>query len=263
MNGDSSHNEIDERTERELAALADGMLGQPQRDALEARIASSPSLAAALERQRTGLAALRALEPAGAPLALRERIEAERASPSRPVRRRRLQAFGAIAGAAAAAALVVTLVLPSGGAGPSVVEASALSELPAEQPVVGVDPANPKLLEASQSGVPFPNFEALFGWRQAGSRTDELDGRETTTVFYEKGGRRIGYTILSGAAIDPPDDAVPTDLNDVALDSLNEGERQIVTWLREGKTCVLAGDNVSDKELLELASWKGEGDVPF
>ena len=263
MNGDPSHNEIDERTERELAALADGRLDQPQRDALEARIASSPALAAALERQRTGLAALRALEPAGAPLALRERIEAERASPSRPVRKRRLQAFGALAGAAAAAALVITLVLPSGGAGPSVVEASALSELPAEQPAVAVDPANPKLLEASQSGVPFPNFEALFGWRQAGSRTDELDGRETTTVFYEKGGRRIGYTILSGDAIDPPDDAVPTNLNDVALDSLSEGERQIVTWLREGKTCVLAGDGVSDKELLELASWKGEGDVPF
>ncbi|MDP9187741.1 MAG: hypothetical protein M3O25_00650, partial [Actinomycetota bacterium] len=130
-------------------------------------------------------------------------------------------------------------------------------------PDVRVDPANPKLLDASQSGVPFPNLEGEFGWRQAGSRTDELDGRKTTTVFYEKGGTRIGYTVLSGEAIDPPGEAQPSTLNDVALNSLSEGERQIVTWLREGKTCVLAGEGVSDRELLELASWKGEGDVPF
>ena len=263
MNGESSPNDIDERTERDLAALADGTLRGAERDALEARVAASPVLAAALDRQRAGIAALRSLEPAGAPLALRERIAAERSSPSRRVRRSRLRVFGAIAGAAAAVALVVTLVLPSGEGGPSVVEASALSELPAQQPTVATDPANPKLLDASQSGVPFPDLLANFGWREAGSRTDELDGRDTTTVFYEKGGRRIGYTILSGDAIDPPGDAEPVTLNDVDLDSLSDGKRQIVTWLREGQTCVLAGDDVSKDELLELASWKGEGDVPF
>jgi anti-sigma factor RsiW len=263
MNGDSSQNGIDERTERELAALADGTLQGAERQALEARVASSPVLSAALERQRAGIAALRSLEPAGAPLALRERIEAERSSPSRRVRRSRLRVFGAIAAAGVAAVVVATLVLPSGGGGPSVVEASALSELPAQEPTVATDPANPKLLAASQSGVPFPDLLANFGWREAGSRTDELDGRDTTTVFYEKGGRRIGYTILSGESIDPPGDAKAVTLNDVDLEALREGEREIVTWLREGQTCVLAGEGVSQAELLELASWKGEGDVPF
>jgi hypothetical protein len=37
-----------------------------------------------------------------------------------------------------------------------------------------------------------------FGWRQVGSRMDPLDGRRAETVFYERGHRRIAYTIVSG-----------------------------------------------------------------
>ena len=261
---DNAFPEIDEAVEAQLAALADGRLPEAEREAVEAKVAASPALRAAVERQRAALSAIAALEPGGAPLALKERIEAERSSPSGRVRRGRLGLFGAIAGAAAAAVLVVTLVLPSGGAGgPTVVEASELSALPAEAPAPPVDDENPKLLEAAQSGGPFPNLEGEFGWRAVGSRQDEIEGRDATTVFYEQDGRRVGYTIVSGDSIDPPGDAVPTTLNDVDLDSLSEGERQIVTWLREDKTCVIAGDDVSDATLLELASWKGEGDVPF
>ena len=87
MNGDGSHNAgLDERTERELVLLADGRLAGDRRDALEARLASDPALRAALERQRSAVAALRGLE-LHAPLGLRERIETERRAPSRPVRR--------------------------------------------------------------------------------------------------------------------------------------------------------------------------------
>jgi anti-sigma factor RsiW len=256
--------EIDEALEAQLAALADGRLPEAEREAVEAKVAASPALQAAVERQRAALSAIAALEPGGAPLELKERIEAERSSPSGRVRRSRLGLFGAIAGAAAAAVLVVTLVLPSGGTGgPTVVEASELSALPAQDPAPAVDSGNPKLLDAAQSSVPFPDLEGEFGWRAVGSREDEIDGRDATTVFYEKEGRRIGYTIVSGDPIGPPADAVPTTLNEVDLDSLSEGERQIVTWLREDKTCVIAGEGVPDATLLELASWKGEGDVPF
>jgi hypothetical protein len=258
----SGKDEFDERTLRELTQLADGTLSGARRTALEERVRSSPELSAALERQRTAVAALRGLDVA-APAGLRARIEAERARPSAPVRRRRLSIAGGIAAAAAAAALVAVLVLPTGSGGPSVVEAAQLSDLPATQASVPVDPSNPKLLAASGDGVPFPNFEGEFGYREAGARSDELDGRETKTVYYERGGKRIGYTIVSGEALPWPGDARKTELNGVELRSTADGEKRIVTWLRDGRTCVLSGNEVSDAELLELASWKGEGSVPF
>jgi hypothetical protein len=254
--------ELDERTRRELTQLADGTLSGAKRTALEERIRTSPELGAALERQRTAVSALRGLDLT-APAGLRARIESERERPSASVRRRRFSIAGGLAGAAAAAALVAVLVLPTGSGGPSVVEAAQLSNLPATEQSVPVDPSNPKLLAAAEDGVPFPNLAGEFGYREAGGRSDELDGRETRTVFYERGGERIGYTIVSGTAIDPPEGAVKHELNDVALSSIDDGPKRIVTWLRDGRTCVLSADGVSTEELLELASWKGEGSVPF
>jgi hypothetical protein len=258
----SGKEEFDERTLRELTQLADGTLRGARRAALEERIRTSPELAAALERQRAAVTALRGLEVA-APAGLRERVEAERRRPSAPVRRRRFALAGGLAAATAAAALVAALVLPTGSGGPTVVEAAQLSDLPATQSSVPVDPSNPKLLEAAGDGVPFPNLDSEFAYREAGARSDGLDGRESTTVFYERGGRRIGYTIISGKAIDPPDGAAKHEVNGVALSSTADGAKRIVTWLRGGRTCVMSGDKVSTAELLELASWKGEGSVPF
>jgi anti-sigma factor RsiW len=263
MNGDSSHRtEPDERTERDLVLLADGRLEGRARSELEARVASSPALRAALERQRRAATTLRSLE-LRAPLPLRERIESERRAPSARVRRRRFAIAGALAAGAAAAALVAVLVLPSGTGGPTVVEAAQLAELPATEQRVPVDPANPAVLTEDVEGIPFPNLRPEFGWRAAGARSDELEGRETRTVFYERRGQRIGYTILAGDAIDPPEDATPSVLSDVDLNSLDDDGREIVTWLRGGLTCVLSGEGVSPAELRELAAWKGEGTVPF
>jgi hypothetical protein len=258
----TGNDDLDERTQRELTQLADGTLGGAKRTALEERIETSPELAAALERQRSAVTALSEID-LPAPSGLRAQIDSERRRPSAPVRRRRLEIAGGLAGIAAAAALVALLVLPTGSGGPSVVEAAQLSDLPATQDSVPVDRSNPKLLAASGDGVPFPNLAGEFGYREAGARSDELDGRETKTVFYERGGKRIGYTIVSGKAIDPPDGAAKTELNGVALASTSDGPKRIVTWLRGGRTCVLSGDGVSTAELLELASWKGEGSVPF
>jgi hypothetical protein len=262
MNGDHTHDELDERTRRDLARLADGSLRGRARTKLEARVATSPVLRAALERQRATASALRGLDVA-APPRLRQRIEADRARPSAPVRRRRLAFGGALAGAAAAIALTIALVAPSGSGGPTVVQAAQLSNLPATEASVPVDPANPKLLDAAVDGVPFPNLHANFVWHEAGDRSDELDGRDTKTVFYERAGQRIGYTILSGDPIDPPAGANPSVQNGVRLSTATEDGRAIVTWLRDGRTCVLSGKHVSAKDLREVASWKGDGAVPF
>src|SRR5687768_13585344 len=110
MNGHNSHkpmpeNGLSERDERDLVALADGSLQGTRRQEVEARVASSPELGAALTRQRAGLTALRALDQLAAPAGLRARVNAERSTPSPAVRRRRFQVGFAIAGAMAAVAL--------------------------------------------------------------------------------------------------------------------------------------------------------------
>jgi len=261
MDRDPSHAELDERTRRDLARLADGSLQGHPRAQLEARLAGSPALRAALERQRAGVAALRGLD-LEAPALLRTRIAAEAAPRSRPERRRGLAFAAGLAGAIAAAALVALLVLPSGSRDPTVVEAARLAERPYTAPVAA-DPSNPKLLAANVEGVPFPNWSKEFGWRQAGIRSDRLGNREARTVLYEHDGKRIAYTIVSGDGIAAPSDASTTRRNGVNLHALSDGGRHVVTWWRDGRTCVLSASGVNGRELLKLASWKGDGAVPF
>lgn len=260
MSGDPSHGDLDERTRRELASMADGSLEGHRRAELEARLAASPTLRAAFERQRTGAAALRGLD-LEAPASLRARIAAATAPSSRRVRRPRLALAGALA-AVAAAALAALLVLPAGSESPTVVEAARLADRPATGPVA-VEPSNPKLLAASVEGVPFPNLSKQFGWRQVGTRSDRLDDRDARTVLYEHDGKRIAYTIVSGDGIAAPSDASTTRRNGVTLHALGDRGRRVVTWWRDGRTCVLSASSVGDRELLKLASWKGDGAVPF
>ncbi len=263
MSGDSAHNELGERTRRELASLADGSLQGSERAELEARLASSPTLRDALERQRSAVAAMRGVD-IPAPESLRRRIEAKRPQSRLWTARRgrRLALGGALAGAAAAIVFALLLVT-SGRDGPTVTEAAQLANLPATRASVPVDGANRKLLAAAVDGVPFPNLHADFVWRQAGERSDELDGRGTRTVYYRRDGQRIGYTILAGDPIGPPAGARPSVQNEVRLSTATEGGRAIVTWRRGGHTCVLSGQGVSAKDLREVASWKGDGAVPF
>ena len=213
-----------------------------------------------LGRERFAVAALRSVE-IKAPPRLRQRIEAERVRAHGPARRRRLTLSGAVAGATAAAALLVVLLLPSGAGGPSVVEAAALGTRPPTAPAP--QPGRPKLLDASAFGLPFPDWAEKFGWEPSGRRVDELDGRRAVTVFYEKEGRRIGYTILSGDPIDPPGEASTANREGLILRGLSADGRVIVTWLRGGHTCVLSGTDSDAATLLDLAAWQGKGAVEF
>jgi hypothetical protein len=260
MSGYHSHRDLDERTRRELASMADGSLEGFPRAELEARLAASPALRAALERQRTGAAALRGLN-LEAPASLRTRIAAEAATSPRRVRRPRLALAGALA-AVAAIALAAVLVLPADSESPTVVEAARLAERPPTGPLA-VDTSSPKLLVARVEGVPFPNWSNQFGWRQVGTRSDRLGDRDARTVLYAHDGKRIAYTIVSGDGIAAPSDASTTRRNGVTLHALGDRGRRVVTWWRDGRTCVLSASGVGDRELLKLASWKGDGAVPF
>jgi hypothetical protein len=243
----------------DLTALADGTLRGRRRARLLAEIGRSPELAERYDRQRRAVAALRSVDER-APAWLRARVE-----PERP-RRRRISFSLPLAGglaAGAAFAVLVALLLPGGAGGPSVVEASELAARPAEAPAPRAVRADPAVLNARAEGLAFPNWAKEFGWRATGRRVDEIDGRTAVTVFYEKEGRRIGYTILSGDQIDAPDEASTANREGVILRGLSAGGRVIVTWPRGGHTCVLSGTGVEASKLLELAAWKGKGAVLF
>jgi hypothetical protein len=213
-----------------------------------------------LDKERFAVAALQGLE-LRAPLRLRERIEAERERARGPARRRRLTLGGALAGATAAAALLVVLLLPGGAGGPSVVEASELGTRPPTQPAP--EPGQPKLLDASAFGLPFPDWAEKFGWEASGRREDEIDGRRAVTVFYEKEGREIAYTIISGDALSAPEPSAAARREGTPLRYVRLDGRTIVTWERDGRTCILSGSDVPATTLLNLAGWKGLGAVPF
>jgi hypothetical protein len=213
-----------------------------------------------LGKERFAAAALHAVE-LKAPLRLRERIEAERERARRPARRRRLALGGALAGATAAAAVLVALLLPGGAGGPSVVEAAELGIRPATEPAPM--PGRPKLLDAFAFGLPFPDWAEKFGWQPSGRRVDEIDGRRAVTVFYEKDGSEIAYTIVSGDPLPVPEPSAAARREGTPLHYVSRDGRTIVTWERSGLTCILSGDGVAATKLLDLAGWKGLGAVPF
>jgi hypothetical protein len=110
--------------------------------------------------------------------------------------------------------------------------------------------------------VRFPNYATKFGWRARGTRTDEIGGRATRTVFYGRGGRTVAYTIVGGDRLPAPAGRAAA-REGVQLISFRSSGRTAVTWVRQGHTCVLSGTGVDADTLLTLASWKGKGAVRF
>ena len=110
----------------------------------------------------------------------------------------------------------------------------------------------------------FPEWGAKFGWETTGIREGEVEGRDATTVYYEKEGKTLAYTIVGGDALDKPDDAKTVTAEGTRIKLFRTGDgRPAATWERDGHTCVLAGAGVPDPKLAELAGWKGLGAVAF
>ncbi len=244
-------NPTDTHPSAELTALADGSLDSP---ALLERVAASREVRSELELQSRAVAALRSVDLA-APAGLRMRIEAERERARGPVRRRRIALGGALAAGLAAAALALTLALPGAGpAGPTVVQAAQLAQLPPAER--GAAPGSAELFDVTAFGLSYPDWGPGFGWQVVGVRRDRLEGRQAVTVFYEKGGRQVGYTILGAPPIDAPDGAGAARRGDTTLRYLRDGSWAVVTWQRGRHTCVLSGKGVPIGVLLDLAGWK-------
>jgi hypothetical protein len=166
----------------------------------------------------------------------------------------RLAGGGAIAVVVVALAIVVGL---SGGSSKlSVRDASALTLRAATSGPPAERSSDSRELTAAVDGVAFPYWSRHFGWRSTGSRTDRVDGRTITTVFYaNRRGQRVGYAIVAGG--DPPrmSGGVVSMRDGTSYRLLTVKGAAVVTWLRSGRLCVVSGRGVSGATLLALASW--------
>jgi anti-sigma factor RsiW len=238
-----------------VSHLADGTIDPARRADAERRVAQSPELSALYERERR---VVDLLHQAGstdrAPASLRARIDAQRPTAKSRLRRRPTY-IGALAGAVAAVALALALILPGGTpASPSVAQAAGLAVLGPAQIAPGPNPRSPaSKLNKDVEEVYFPNWERL-GWRADGQRADKLNGRATATVYYGSDGHQVAYTIVGAPALrEPP--ATVTRLDDTVLWTTRMNGRVVVTWRRDGRTCVLSATGVSPRVLQGLAAW--------
>jgi hypothetical protein len=196
------------------------------------------------------------------PPGLRERLAAQSARPARRSRPR-VALAGAVATIAAAAVLALTLVAEL-GTHPTIAEAARPSALAATAPGPARDARRPTLLRASFAGVTYPDWNQDFGWRTTGRRHDSIEGGRTAeTVFYQHTHHRIGYTVVSGKPLKPPGHAQRFVVNGLQMLAYKDGRRDVVTFERNGRTCVLAGVVHRRSTLVKLASWKADGAIVF
>jgi hypothetical protein len=166
----------------------------------------------------------------------------------------RLAAVGAIA--AAVIALAVAFGLGGNSSKLSVNDAAAVTLRQATHPAPTENPGNRAELTAAVEGVSFPYWGGHFGWRSTGSRSDRIDGREVTTVFYENArGQRVGYAIVAGDAPTQTGSGVVSRRDGAPYRLQMIDGVSVVTWQRGGHLCVVSGHGVSGATLLRLASW--------
>jgi hypothetical protein len=195
-----------------------------------------------------------------APPALHRRVEAmvaDRAPAHRP--RRPVLRFG-FAGALAAAVIAVALVLASSGGGSKLTlhTAVALTQRAATMPAPAQSTHNGAALVADVEGVAFPYWDDR-GWRATGERVDSADGRQVTTVYYHGGhGQWVGYAIVAGTPAPSVAGGIVIRHAGVPYRFNVADGADVMTWLRDGHLCVVAGHGVSNAMLLSLASGGAE-----
>lgn len=259
---DAESGELGEAELGELAAFADGSLAPGEHARVAARIERSPRLQALMAEQRASIAAVAVLD-VSAPERLRTAVTAsvEATPPPSPAGRRfrlpRLAFAGGLATSLTAAAIAVVIAVVGGGA-LTIADTAELAGRGASASAPAVDPDDPRRLVASVAGVAFPNYPEDFGWQVSGERADELDGRGTRTVFYRRGNQEVAYSIVDGDPLAWPSDVRLANRAGVELRAFEHDGSSVVTWLRDGHTCVISSKDIGTDELLDLAAWSGE-----
>ncbi len=249
------------KTEARIAREADGTLPEPARRELAAQVEASPELAGELELQGQALSLMRQLDTEQAPPALHASVQSLLAA--EPAPQPRAGRAWRLAPVAAMAVLVIALaaVLLSGGSSsaPTVNQAALLALREPTQPAPPESPDRRAALQRGVDGISFPYWRHTLGWSTTGARSDHFAGHSATTVFYtgpnaSGGTARVGYTILSGGALPLPK-GTTVEHRGVRYYVLNDHGATVVTWRREGHTCILAARGVAPRTLLHLAAW--------
>lgn len=202
-----------------------------------------------------------------APPALRARLEAQIAAAERdPRRSRRRRVTGAPAGwaprglalpgltAVALVAIAITIAVSGGGGAPPAPSLRAAAAVALRAPTAPAPAPAGGHLEVSLGGISFPYWQATVGWRAVGTRADTLHGRRVITVFYAAAhGERVGYAIVAGSALAVPRAPV-IERRGVTFAVLHERGSTVLTWRRNGHTCVLASRTAGPERLIDLAT---------
>jgi hypothetical protein len=157
----------------------------------------------------------------------------------------------------AAAAVAVALIVGGGAAGPTVDDAAALALARPTHPAPAVDAADLHAVDARIGGIQFPNYSYRWArWKAVGRRSDTISGRAATTVTYRGPQGDVGYTIVDGKPLPEPSGARHKTVDGLRLAVVRKGGATVVTWRRDGHTCVLAG-RAKDIEarLVSFATW--------
>ena len=241
--------EPDRQTMADLSALADGTLDLARAGGVRHRIGRSPELRRRYERERQVVEVLRTTRTDRAPHHLRMSIDNRRRLPVRRPRTR-LVPVGVLATAVSAAVAALVLLLPGGTPGATSVSQAAALAL--RGPAMAAPPSQGRKLNQDVQDVYFPDWSPL-GWHAVGQRIDRLDNRLVVTVYYERAGRQVAYTILGMPALARPG-APAVSLRGVEYQAFQSRGRVAVTWRRNGHTCILSSATVPVAGLAKLAA---------
>jgi hypothetical protein len=151
---------------------------------------------------------------------------------------------------------------PAGDPGPpSIVETASLALREPALPAPARDARAPALLRVSADGVRFPNYAyGGLGWRADGQRHTRRGGRELVVVSYSHSrDGHASYAIVGRPALRVAAGARTVVRNGMRFAVLRDAGTTIVTWRRDGRTCVLASRDASDEALLRIAAWRPDG----
>ena len=99
----------------------------------------------------------------------------------------------------------------------------------------------------------FSHYASRAGWRRTGARRDAVEGRTVETAFWERAGKRIAHSVVSGRPVEPPADIRRTGRRGILLRSFDQAGRTAVIWQEGEHTAVVSAIGISRAALYALA----------
>lgn len=170
-----------------------------------------------------------------------ESSEAAAQGPSERARAGRI--FGAIviaAAVAAAAAFALTAGVP---------DSEVVAHVAAAQDLGATGPLH--VSGQIVAGMRTPDLGA-YRWSPSGDRVDVVGTHTVATTFFQRGGRVIAASVVSGGPIREPGPVVATP-DGVRVHRISLAGRTILSWRRGGRTVVMSSVAVPQPWLVALA----------